>query len=1492
MFYTTPYRTAPGGCCAPFVPLAGKTNNQERNKNMKTNRKAAVLALGLALLAPLAGAQEVVDSEWWNVNFDGSFQEGFEGLTIGELGALTNNESKGNVVQPYASGVWEALDGDESYVTNECYPSASGGTNWCIKLDTQGNDLTWTPTNEVNGVTNIYQKIALVDADLYLVGSDSAPDPADFDANADVQSAIFLKNETDEDSGETTNSILCVYVTVGKNTVWQELEGPNGILDNTWHRVTVLMDHESHPDTPMVEVYVDGILLHARGNPSMTSFMAANSVNASKVGCIQSVSFRGTGAIDNFVGKTRKETFLKAYFKAVAYLDTERFPAMDQTTDDLFDIGGVLTPEFTDFYFDDYPTKSYALSRVEIEDFATPTTMAFHYGYDKNDSMFPLKILDDESTNYVHVSMVGEGDGAYQQGDFSVEVPSTAGATQPENYEDPATAIPIVRIYYKTVGAFYANKVTEINGTVATNGTLLKPVAAGGTYPTNLVWTFPATDGANVLTGVKVENGATATYDSATRVATATVTLATALETNKTFVTATYAEGSYEGKTPTWIDNEDGTYVLGNYVAKIDGDPKPVYFGTLQDAFDAVPTDGTETKVKLLADIATKSVVAEGQNVFLDLGGFSITTTNDDGIENKGTLALTNGTITARWSAVYNTGDGASLVVWDGTYESTGDVAFSIHQAASNVSITVHGGTITSQEACIAIYGGGSLPVADRSSGNRITVTGGTLTSRDNAVIMTNGTEGQGDNVVTVTGGRLVGGIQSAGNIACGIYLANNDTLTFGGDAEIVVTGGAGIVARAGAARIGVEGGTITTTGTTTGKVGDAATALPCAAIVYDTSAGYPGLGENASLTVTGGTFVSDVDPIVQIKREGDATILAVSGGSFSDVVPAEYCAPGFVPVTTQDENGRYTVKLGAIQVGTDTYGAFADAIPVHGWGATYTLLTNVEETVTITNAAEKLFVEVGDDADRTNGLEVVTTVEGDAQYAYTVKATLENGVTTYSVVQTTKTYEIVFNVDQVAVLTTNAPYGDTLYGPVTDPTKDSSETTDFAFAGWTNVLAGGAAVATADLPAVTTNATWDAVFTESVRKYTITWTMDDDSVIDTTTVAYGATPTHADPTKDPTAEFSYEFAGWSPEVVEVTGEATYKATFTATTRSYAVTFLDGTEEEGDDPFYATNVLYGATLYGPAADPTKASTAEKDFTFAGWTNAAIDAAVVATADLPAVAGEATYTAVFTESARTYEIVFNDADGTPLATTNAPYGDTLYGPADPTKAADAQFTYAFAGWTNAAIDAAVVSAANLPAVDAAATYTAVYTATVNEYTITFSTNGVAYVTTDVAYGATEYGPADPARDGFTFDGWTNSVSGAFVAQGTTVFPAVNGTAEWTAVWTEDLVVQAIDPGNAMSAEEKAANPPVAVTSAGFTVHFKGVKGVTYSLLAAGSLDVTQSDWENPDADANSKVTVVQSVSITTDAQASEVQTLTATMTDSVKFFKIGARKTGN
>ena len=125
------------------------------------------------------------------------------------------------------------------------------------------------------------------------------------------------------------------------------------------------------------------------------------------------------------------------------------------------------------------------------------------------------------------------------------------------------------------------------------------------------------------------------------------------------------------------------------------------------------------------------------------------------------------------------------------------------------------------------------------------------------------------------------------------------------------------------------------------------------------------------------------------------------------------------------------------------------------------------------------------------------------------------------------------------------------------------------------------------------TTYTLPKLYRKKIVKYTITWKMDDGTVIDQTKVEAGVVPTHADPTKAATAEYTYTFAGWEPKVVAVTGDATYTATFTATKNSYTVTFVDwdGTELKKEA------VEYGKAATAPA-DPTRAG-----YRFTGWDKA-------------------------------------------------------------------------------------------------------------------------------------------------------------------------------------------------------------------------------------------------------------------------------------------------
>jgi hypothetical protein len=217
-------------------------------------------------------------------------------------------------------------------------------------------------------------------------------------------------------------------------------------------------------------------------------------------------------------------------------------------------------------------------------------------------------------------------------------------------------------------------------------------------------------------------------------------------------------------------------------------------------------------------------------------------------------------------------------------------------------------------------------------------------------------------------------------------------------------------------------------------------------------------------------------------------------------------------------------------------------------------------------------------------------------------------------------------------------------------------------------------------------------------KKYTITFKDDDGTILSTAKYKSGTTADKivkpADPTKAPTAELTYAFAGWTPEVTAVTGDAVYTATYTTTTNQYTVTFKD---DDGTVLKEATAYDYGTTadkIVKPA-DPTKAPTAEYTYAFTGWTP-----------EVTTVTGDAVYTATYSDTKNQYTVTFKDDDGTVLKEATAyDYGttaDKIEKPADPTKKETSEYTYKFAGWTPA-----------ITTVTADVTYTATYTATKKE-----------------------------------------------------------------------------------------------------------------------------------------------------------------------------------
>ena len=211
-----------------------------------------------------------------------------------------------------------------------------------------------------------------------------------------------------------------------------------------------------------------------------------------------------------------------------------------------------------------------------------------------------------------------------------------------------------------------------------------------------------------------------------------------------------------------------------------------------------------------------------------------------------------------------------------------------------------------------------------------------------------------------------------------------------------------------------------------------------------------------------------------------------------------------------------------------------------------------------------------------------------------------------------------------------------------------------------------------------------DNYWTLRVKSFTVTWLNDDGSVLWESVVSYGAVPTYggSEPTKAATAQYTYSFAGWSPEIAAVTGDTVYTAVFSSTVNEYTIRFVsdDGTELQ-------TSVLpYGETPVYSGQTPTKAATAQYTYSFAGWSP-----------ELTAVTGNATYVAVFAGTVNEYTVRFVNDDGTELQAGLVPYGETpVYSGETPTKAPTAQHTYIFTGWSP-----------EIAAVTGDVTYTAVY-----------------------------------------------------------------------------------------------------------------------------------------------------------------------------------------
>ena len=348
----------------------------------------------------------------------------------------------------------------------------------------------------------------------------------------------------------------------------------------------------------------------------------------------------------------------------------------------------------------------------------------------------------------------------------------------------------------------------------------------------------------------------------------------------------------------------------------------------------------------------------------------------------------------------------------------------------------------------------------------------------------------------------------------------------------------------------------------------------------------------------------------------------------------------------------------------------------------------------------------------------------------------------------------------------------------------------------------------------VTINALWND------NTYTITFTLGEDNdgatwadgtTADIVKADYSYGDTVETPAEDPIWE-GYEFAGWAPAVGTVDSDKTYEATFNYI--GYSITYyeLDGTTEievldginEGDDlevtgsepaeidgkvfadewtyyvvktgEKYTEDTMPAANLYaipvyldvytitydanggeGTVADGTKTegvdytvasgdALAKEGYTFDGWNTAADGTGTAYAAGDAYTADEATTLyAQWKANDYTIKFVVDGEEVADLAITAA-YESDITAPADPTKDG-----YTFDGWYS---DAEYTTEANVPATMPldGATFYGKFDA--NDYTIRFVVDGeeVAELAITAAYESDVTAPADPEKEGYSFDGW--------------------------------------------------------------------------------------------------------------------------------------------
>ncbi len=311
-------------------------------------------------------------------------------------------------------------------------------------------------------------------------------------------------------------------------------------------------------------------------------------------------------------------------------------------------------------------------------------------------------------------------------------------------------------------------------------------------------------------------------------------------------------------------------------------------------------------------------------------------------------------------------------------------------------------------------------------------------------------------------------------------------------------------------------------------------------------------------------------------------------------------------------------------------------------------------------------------------------------------------------------TYTVTFKDEDGTVLSTQTiEYGSIPTYEGKEPNKESDTQFSYRFNGWDK-----------EISPVTNDVVYTAVYSKLTNAYEITFLDSNGTVLYQGMFDYGETPVYngETPSLEGNVQYSYPFAGWDKEIVSVTEEAIYIATYDTVINKYKVDFVD----EDGTVLQSTEVEYGKVPEFTATLPSIPKS-DSQYEYSGqWDK-----------EFSAVLGEQTYTYIVTKINKTYSVKFVNDDGELLLENDYEYGQLpTYNLDNPTKLSTVQYSYFFKGW-----DKEIVNVTN------DVTYIATYDTVINKYKVDFvDEDGTVLQSTEVEYGKVpEFTATLPTKD---------------------------------------------------------------------------------------------------------------------------------------------------